>query len=381
MPTSTRVRSRKKATPEREAPIRIAVIGTGFGASVHIPALAHVDGTEIVAVCSRREERASRVAAQYSIPTASTDWRDIISDPGVDAVVIATPPYLHHQMAIAAIEAGKHILCEKPLARNLAETRDMARLASRANIVAMVNHELRYLPMRRRVKELIDEGYIGEPHALSMIVFNSRLADPEGTRFGWLMEDDKAGGMLRAFGTHYVDTIRWWLGEIDSVAGVTGTMVTRRRLPDSTSMASVDADDNFAFLLRFRNGALGSVHFSSTAPTDAGESITITGSEGMLIIEGDNELFGARTRDMGLRELSIPERLTPRLPEFSHRLTRPTILLMRDWVKAIREGQGATFSPSFEDGTKVQEIIDAVIRSGAQDRWIDTSGSRWPKTR
>jgi predicted dehydrogenase len=362
-------------------PIRVAVIGTGFGSAVHIPALAHVDGTEIVAVCSRRQERASRVASQYNIPTASTDWRDVISDPGVDAVIIATPPYLHHQMVISAIESGKHVLCEKPMARNLAETRDMAKLAASAGVIAMVNHQLRYLPIRRRVKELIDEGYIGTPHAASMIVFNAQLADPEARRFDWMMETEKAGGMLRASGSHYIDTLRWWLGEVHSVAGMTGTMVKRRRLPDSTSMASVDADDNFAFLLRFGNGAIGSVHFSSTAPTDAGESITISGSEGMLIIEGDNELFGARKRDMGLRELAIPDRLTPRLPEFSHPLTRPTILLMRDWITAIRAGDGATFSPSFADGAKVQEIIDGVIRSGAQGRWIDTSGNRFPSNR
>jgi len=381
MPHLTRASTRTNHPSSPGKPIRIAVIGTGFGSSVHIPALAHVDDTDLVAICSRRQERASHVAAQYNIPTASTDWRDVINDPGVDAVVIATPPYLHHQMGIAAIEAGKHVLCEKPMARNLAETRDMAMLAERAGVVAMVNHQLRYLPMRRRVKELIDEGYIGTPHAISMIVFNSQLADPEGKRFGWLMEEDKAGGMLRASGSHYIDTLRWWLGDIHAVAGTTGTMVKRRRLPDSASMAGVDADDNFAFLLRFANGAIGSVHFSSTAPTDAGESITITGSEGMLIIEGDNELFGSRKRDFGLRELAIPDRLIPKLPEFSHALTRPTILLMRDWVKAIREGPGASFTPSFADGTKVQEIIDGVMRSDAQDRWIDTSGARWPKTR
>lgn len=381
MPTTIRSRAVPDPPDLSKNPIRVAVIGTGFGSDVHIPALAHVDHTELVAVCSRRQERASAVAARWDIPTASTDWRDVINDPGVDAVIIATPPYMHHQMVITAIEAGKHVLCEKPLARNLAETRDMAKLAHSANVVAMVNHQYRYLPIRMRVKELIDEGYIGDPHALSMIVFNSALADPEGRRFGWLMESEKAGGMLRASGSHYIDTLRWWLGDIDAVAGATSTMVKRRRLPDSTSTASVDADDNFAFLLRFANGALGSVHFSSTAPTDAGESVTISGSEGMLIVEGDSELFGARKRDLSLRELAIPDRLMPKLPEFSNFLTRPTIMLIRDWVKAIRDGDNATFSPSFADGAKVQEIIDGVSRSGNQGRWIDTSGSRWPKTR
>lgn len=363
-----------------DRPVRLALIGTGFGSQVHLPAIAHVDHTELVAICSRRQDRVDVIAARHGIPSASTDWRDVVNDPGVDAVIIATPPYLHHQMVIAALEAGKHVLCEKPLARNLAETRDMARLAAQAGVVAMVDQQYRYLPIRRRVKELLDEGYIGTPHAMNMIVFNSQLADPEEVRFNWTMEQDKSGGMLRSLGSHYIDTMRWWLGDIDAVAGTFGTMVNKRRLPDSTLTATVDADDNFAFMVQFRNGAIGTVHFSATAPVDAGESTTITGSEGMLILEADAELFGARKRDVHLRELAIPDRLNPKLPEFSHPLTRPTILLMRDWIQAIREGDLTRFAPSFTDGEKVQEIIDGVVRSREQGRWIDTSGTRWPKT-
>src|SRR5690554_815910 len=240
MITPLKPRPEPKRKDFSEGPIRLALIGTGFGSAVHLPALAHVDHTELVAICSRRQERATAIAARHGVHTASTDWRDVINDPGVDAVIIATPPYLHHQMVIAALEAGKHVLCEKPLARNLAETRDMARLAKQAGVVAMVDHQYRYLPIRRRVKELLDEGYIGTPHALNMIVFNSQLASPEETRFNWLMEQDKSGGMLRAIGSHYIDTMRWWLGDINAVAGTVGTMVPKRRLPDSTLTATVD---------------------------------------------------------------------------------------------------------------------------------------------
>lgn len=357
--------------------IGVAVLGTGFGEAVHIPALKHLDDVNIVAVVSRRADRAKAVASRHDIPNATTDWRDAITDPDVHAVVIATPPHLHHQMAIMALEAGKHVLCEKPMARNVAESRDMVKLAATANVVAMVNHEFRYMPIRARVKELIDEGYVGEPQSVSMNVFRSTLSDPNGRPFGWLMEQDKAGGMLGASGSHYIDSLRWWLGEIHAVTGTTATMVRRRRLPDSSAMAGVDADDNFAFILKFANGAIATVHFCATAPIDAGEEITISGSEGLLIVQGDGELFGARRKDVGLRELPIPDRLSPKLPEFSHYLTRPTVLLMRDWIEAIRTGAGAAFSPSFADGAKVQEIMDGVIRSGVQGRWIDTSGSRW----
>lgn len=363
--------------PGRPEALRVAVLGTGFGASVHIPALKYLDQVEIVAVVSRRADRAKATADRHGIPNASTDWRDVINDPNVDAVVVSTPPYLHHQMVIAALEAGKHVLCEKPMARNLAEARDMVKLAESANVVAVINHEFRYLPIRQRVKELIDEGYIGEPHSVAMNVFRSTLADPNDRPFGWLMEQDKAGGMLGASGSHYVDSLRWWLGEIHEVAGSTSTMVKRRRLPDSSGMASVDADDNFAFLLKFASGVIGSVHFSATAPINAGEEITLSGSEGMLIVQGDGELLGARRRDLGLHELPIPDRLSPKLPEFTHYLTRPTIMLMEDWIHAIRTGEWRANVPSFADGAKAQEILDGVLRSGAQGRWIDTSGSRW----
>lgn len=362
-------------------PIGVAVLGTGFGEAVHIPALKHLDDVNIAVVVSRRADRAKAVASRHDIPNATTNWRDAITDPDVHAVVIATPPHLHHQMAIMALEAGKHVLCEKPMARNLAESRDMVKLAATANVVAMINHEFRYMPIRARVKELIDEGYVGDPQSVSMNVFRSTLTDPNDRPFGWLMEQDKAGGMLGASGSHYIDSLRWWLGDIHAVTGITATMVRRRRLPDSSGMAGVDADDNFAFILKFANGALATVHFCATAPIDAGEEITISGSEGMLIVQGDGELFGARRKDIGLRELPIPDRLSPKLPEFSHHLTRPTVLLMRDWIEAIRTGAGAAFSPSFADGAKVQEIMDGVIRSGVQGRWIDTSGSRWRTAR
>ncbi len=365
------------AAKPRSGALGVAVLGTGFGATVHIPALKYVEGVEIVAVVSRRADRAKAAADRHGIPTASTDWRDVINDPKVDAVVVATPPYLHHQMVIAALEAGKHVLCEKPMARNLAEARDMVKLAESANVVAVINHEFRYLPIRQRVKELIDEGYVGQPHSVAMNVFRSTLADPNDRPFGWLMEQDKAGGMLGASGSHDIDSLRWWLGEIHEVAGVASTMVKRRRLPDSSGMASVDADDNFAFLLKFASGVIGSVHFSATAPINAGEEVTISGSEGMIIVQGDGELLGARRRDVGLRELPIPERLNPKLPEFTHYLTRPTILLVQDWVRAIQTGEWAVNAPSFADGAKVQEIIDGVFRSTAQGRWIDTSGTRW----
>lgn len=362
----------------RSETIRVGVIGAGFGAAVHVPALTYLPETEVAAVCARRMEHAQLAAAKHRVPKAVSDFREVIRDPAIDAVVIATPPHLHHSMAIAAIEAGKHVLCEKPMARNLAETRDMVKMAERAGVVAMVNHEYRFIPARARAKELIDEGFIGEPQSASCVVYRSGLADPNGVPFGWLMEQDKGGGMLGAAGSHHVDNLRWWFGEVKGVTGATATMVKRRRVPDSLQTRNVDADDNFSCILRFASGALATIHFSATAPLDIGDHVVLAGTEGMLAIERDGRLFGARRREPTFAELPIPERLSGGVPTFEHHLTAPTVLLMREWVRAIRSGQPA--APSFADGAKVQEVLDAVARSSQQGRWIDVSGARWPMT-
>ena len=360
------------------SPIRVGVIGAGFGAAVHVPALQYLPDTEVVAVCSRRADRAAAVAAEHGVPSFVTDYRELVRDPAVEAVVVATPPYLHHGMALAALEAGKHVLCEKPMARNLAEARDMVKLADRMGVVAVVNHEFRFAPVRARIKELIDEGYLGEPHAATLVAHRSSLNDPYGRPFGWLMEQEKAGGMLGAVGSHHVDALRWWFGEIKGVAGATATMVKRRRLADGVGMATVDADDNFAFVVRFGNGALGVVHVTATAPFEGEEEISLAGSDGVLRVR-DGKLYGARARDQALAELPIPDRLFGDLPEFDHPLAQPTILLLREWVRAIRTGASA--APTFADGVKIQEVLDGVARSGQQGRWIDTSGARWPGAR
>ena len=356
-------------------PIRVGVIGTGFGASLHLSALRENSDFDTVAICSRRPERARAAALDHGIPAHLADYRELARNDTIDAVIVASPPHLHHAMVIAALEAGKHVVCEKPMARNLAEARDMQRIADRVGTVAMVNHQLRFLPIRMRIHELINEGYIGEPHAASVMVHRSSLNDPHERPWGWLMEQEKAGGMLGATGAHYLDALRWWFGEVKAVAGAVSTMVRQRRLPDSSAMAKVDADDNFSVILRFANGALGTIHVSATSGHEGDEEVTLSGSEGTLQVR-QGRLWAARTGDFSLSEMPVPERLSGGVIPGGHYLVQPTALLLRAWASAIRENHPA--SPSFADGVKTQELIDGALRSSQQGRWIDTSGARWP---
>jgi predicted dehydrogenase len=362
-----------EALPQQ--PIRVGVIGTGFGASLHLTALRENPDFDTVAICSRRPERARAAALDHGIPVHRTDFRELVRDENVEAVIVASPPHLHHAMAIAALEEGKHVLCEKPMARNLAEARDMQRIAERVATVAMINNQLRFLPVRVRIHELIGEGYIGEPHAASIVVHRSSLNDPDDRPWGWLMEQEKAGGMLGATGAHYLDALRWWFGEVKAVAGAVSTMVRQRRLPDSSAMGKVDADDNFSVILRFANGALGTVHVTATAGHEGDEEITLSGSEGTLQVR-QGRLWGARLGEFSLSELPIPERLLSGFVPGGHYLVQPTTLLLRAWARAIRDK--TPVSPSFGDGVKTQELLDGALRSSQQGRWIDTSGARWP---
>ena len=356
-------------------PIRVGVIGTGFGASLHLSALRENPDFDTVAICSRRPERARAAALDHGIPAHLSDYRELARDDAIDAVIVASPPHLHHAMVIAALEAGKHVVCEKPMARNLAEARDMQRIADRVGTVSMVNHQLRFLPIRMRIHELISEGYIGEPHAASVTVHRSSLNDPHERPWGWLMEQEKAGGMLGATGAHYLDALRWWFGEVKAVAGAVSTMVRQRRLPDSSTMAKVDADDNFSVILRFANGALGTIHVSATSGHEGDEEVTLSGSEGTLHVR-QGRLWAARAGDFSLNEMPVPERLSGGVIPGGHYLVQPTALLLRAWASAIRENRPT--SPSFADGVKTQELIDGALRSSQQGRWIDTSGARWP---
>lgn len=381
--------SRMVRPPVERETIRVGVIGTGFGAMVHVPGLREVPGIEVTAICSSKMSRAREVASEHGIPHTFDDYRDLLLSREVDAVTIAVPPNLHHPMVLAACEAGIHILCEKPLARTAAEARDMLRMAREAGVCHGVAFHRRYEPARKRMKELVDSGFIGDLHAASVLVYRSTLSPAERRYFSWLMERDKGGGVLAAVGSHYVDQLRWWFGEIHWVAGAVSTAVTHRPVRPSTRIEQdaagqlpgerptriereVDADDNATFVVRFASGALGNVAISYTAATDVGEELVVSGSEGMLAIQEPDQLVGTRH---GGQIKAMLKHTTP-LPVGNRRHIVPFIELARDWVGAMRSGEEA--SPSFEDGAKVQEVVDSVSRSQQLSRWIDLSGNKWP---
>jgi predicted dehydrogenase len=355
---------------ERET-IRVGVIGAQFGARVHVPALRKVPGVQVVALCGSDIQRTRQVAGPLSIPGAYDNYRDLLASGDIDAVTIAAPPYLHHNMVLTACEHGIHILCEKPIARNAAEARDMVRMARETGVAHAVAYMRRYEPVRQKVKELVESGFLGQLHSISVIAYRSTLADQNARKFSWMMEREKGGGVAATIGSHFVDTLRWWFGEIHGVCGAVSTAIESR--PTSGGdMRLVDADDNTAFVLRFASGAIGSVSISYTAATDVGEEIVMSGSEGMLAVQEPGRLVGTQRGGKIEDLMDAP----PAPPPGESKTVQLYGQLMADWLVALRTGKDA--SPSFEDGAKVQEVIDAVSRSMQLSRWVDLSGNKWP---
>ncbi len=357
--------------------IGVAVVGTGFGATVQIPAFAASPETEVVAVCSSRLERAQQTAKEFSIPHALDDYQALLQLSDVQLVSIAAPPHLHHSMALAALQAGKHVLCEKPFALNLAQAREMHQRAQRSGRIHMIDHEFRFVPARARAKELIDEGYLGEFLHAQVTLFYGPRGDLASARpWNWLCQKELGGGMLGAIGSHYIDATRHFFGEVSSVSGELLTLVKERPLPDLGEMRPCDADDVFEFTLRLAAGGHVSVAQSSVARFGSGARVEIFGTQGTLVIERDRTLLGARQGEGGLAEIPLPDHLTRPDLTTDPRLL-PFMLLIEKLADGIRSGQNP--SPNFGDALRCQEIMDAIHLSHDRRRWIDLPLTRRPR--
>ncbi|MCX6023120.1 MAG: Gfo/Idh/MocA family oxidoreductase [Chloroflexi bacterium] len=358
-----------------EQPVRIGVVGTAFGAQVHIPALQS-EGVEVVAVWSRREERARETAEKFGIPHIFTDYEAMLRMDGLDAISIASPVARHYDMTLAALAAGKHVLCEKPFAVNQAQAREMWLKAKETGLTAMIAHEFRFASARMRVKELIDEGYLGPLH-MALITLTNGPRNPVRPRPLSDRDDaSRGGGFLFGLGSHYIDGLRHWFGEVASVTGHVQTHFGERTQPGSDALVQATSDDAFQFVLQFVGGGWATMTGTSAAPFGAGARVEVYGRDGALVTPhrgigvnppAHGTILGARVGEERLAELPIPERLEPFADERDDRLM-PFRLLVREFVRGIAEGTSP--APNFYDGYRCQQVIDAVRESAATGRTV-----------
>lgn len=231
--------------------LRVAVAGLGFGATVHVPAFLS-EGWEVPVVWSRRIERAKEQAAAFLIPEASDDFAALIARTDIDAVAIATPPVAHFEMVIAALAAGKHVLCEKPFAVDARQARTMYEAATASGLTAMVAHEFRFAPQRSFIKELLNDGYVGEPQVAQVELFMGGRRSAQLPAIGAGVA--AGGGMLGGLGSHFIDGLRDWFGEVREASGAVRALRPDRLDPATGAVVQTDAEDTFQFSLTFERG-------------------------------------------------------------------------------------------------------------------------------
>ena len=357
--------------------IRIGVVGVGFGTTVHIPAFQS-EGLEVVAVCSRRQERAEEAAHRFGIPKTFTAWEDLVRFDGVDAISVATPVSLHRPVVLGALAAGKHVICEKPFGVDAAEAEQMWRAATSSGCTAMIAHEFRFASARMRVSELLGEGYIGSLRLALLRLVRGGFAPPGALTSAaapsappeYVAARDAAAsgaGFLFALGSHYIDCLRHWFGEVATVSADLVTFASERT--GTSGVVLADADDTFLFTFEFVDGGYAQMVGTRAAPFGDGSSIEIYGSAGTLVTpqEGFNPpahgtLLGARLGEPALADLEIPERLAPFADDRDDRLM-PFRRFTREFIRGIEEGTSP--GPSFHDGLRCQQLLDAARESSA----------------
>ena len=352
----------------------VAVIGTGFGQAIHIPALQQCVKTEVVAVYHRELGKAKTIADRHQIPFAFNSLEKLLAQPEVDAVTIATPPFLHYEMAHQAIAAGKHVLLEKPLTLTVQETVSLFHQAQRQRAIVMPDFEFRFVPAWQYLAELLAEGVLGKLRLIKADWLVASRANPDRP-WNWYAQRETGGGALGAVGSHAFDYLQWLFGPAKGLSAMLSCAIADRPDPlADNQLKPVTADDTALITLELGDGTPCQVNISSVAYGGRGHWLEIYGEKGSLVLGSDNlkdyvhgfKLFHCPA-GKAMTELEIPKRLA--FPQvFTDGRLAPVIRVMDQWSTSIDQGLG--FSPSLRDGVYSQLLMDLTHQSHQQRRWL-----------
>lgn len=366
----------------RDSVVQVGVLGAGAWAQfAHLPGYVRDPRCKVVAIADPIRERAEAFAREFDIPHVYDSHDALIAHHGIDAVDVCTPSATHFDLSWRALEAGKHVLCEKPVAYDYQDTRRAAALAASKGLKTKLGFTFRYSPGMRYMKSLIDEGFIGEPFIFNGYEQNSQWLDPQSP----LRQVDHTADQsvihvssLEGYGAPIMDIGHLCMGS--RFAQVVGTMknfIPERMVRATGTMMRMNIDDGDIFIGEFANGAIGSIQTSFvTVGNYPGIEARVYGSKGALICRmveenGVAETLKAASADsVEFKELEIPQRFYPTggSPRESWR-SLFYANLTHSFISEIR-GDVAGNEGNFEDGAHVQELINAVEQSYRERRWV-----------
>jgi predicted dehydrogenase len=384
------------------ARVRCGIVGFGFIGPHHADALRRLGFADVVAVCSDEPDVTRRKVARLGIPKVYGNYLDLLADPDIDLVDIVTPTYLHHPIAMAAIERGKHVIVDKPIATSAALAREMVAAARQAGVVNAITFNYRYNPLVQQARYLVRQGEIGNIHLVHGRYLQEWLL--HDTDFNWRLEPEKSGAAanIADAGSHWFDLVEHITGlRITSVMADLTIVIKHRKRPlgarepfaeirdEPTVDFEVQVPDLGTTLLRFNNGARGSFYTSSLCAGHKNDlRLEINGSQASLewIQEEQNRLWLGKRGEPDRIFVKDPALLAPEVRPYSslpggHQEAWPDAFrnTMHNILQFVADGRdpatadGILF-PTFANGLRVAEIAEALVASSdAGGRWVDVA--------
>ncbi|HEX4135125.1 MAG TPA: Gfo/Idh/MocA family oxidoreductase [Bryobacteraceae bacterium] len=373
--------------------IRAAVFGTGFMGRVHTEGIRRLGNVEVAGIAARTAEQARALADELSIDRATSDYRELLADPSIDAVHICTPNSLHFPMAKAALEAGKHVLCEKPLATSVAEAREIIRLAMERNLANCTFHNLRYYPQVQNMRRIREAGELGDIQVVQGTYSQDWLL--YDTDWNWRIEI----GPSRAFadiGTHWCDMVEHVTGlRIKALCADLQTFHKTRRkptgsvetfsgkttVPDQYREVPVATEDFGSMILRLGDTARGAMTVSQVSAGRKNRFVVeVYGTKSAVAWNGE------QPDELWIGQRNVPNQLIVKDPALLHEKARSYADLpgghsegyddtfkqvFRRFYRTVADRNATVEYPTFQDGLRQLEILDAVLESSRKRAWVD----------
>ena len=351
--------------------IRFGVIGTSFINKMHIMSINSHPRAEVISVCGRNAERAQEIANQNGVSHVYSDYRELIRNNNLDAVVVGTPDYLQYEMVLLAAKSGLHVASEKPLAHDFNQAAEMLHAVKSRKLHHLTFFTFRWVPHNVRLKELLDEGYVGRILSAELMYLSPDIPGPE-IKYDWHYDTRHGTGVLGNIGSHIIHLAQWLVGDIEAATAVSTAHFNRLGFENKDLQQS---DDTIFIAVRFSGGAIGSIHASASAVTpDQEQLILIRGTDGTLEagLNADGPfLMGAKAGEP-LKLVAGPDDLWDGVDmskEFGGRFIE-MIQKQSIWDRLFIDDILADIqsAPNFLDGAKVQAVMTAAVQSS-------TSGS------
>lgn len=354
-----------------DGPLRLGIVGAnpnvGWAPRTHLPALLALPEYELTAVCTTKRESAEASAQKYEARKAYWNYRDLVADPEIDVVDVCVRVPYHHEIVMAALDAGKHVYCEWPLGATLAQASEMAELATTRGLRTMVGLQARAAPSIARLHELIAEGWIGRVLSAVMTQCNAGLLQTRAADGAWRADKANGANTLSISAGHTLDAFCWCVGPFEEVSAIVDTLAPEWAVEGGASV-HVTAPDYVSITGRLAGGGNANVAVASVPAHGSGFRMEVYGTEGTLVATAGSQvqatgvrLQGARQGDPQLADIEIPDRLRW-IPDTVPQGTPVNVAqMMRRFAESIRRTQEP--QPTFADAVRNHRLLDAIERS------------------